>query len=181
MHYVARDACCSSLYLAKEATTARVVPSTTTKTKAWCFIWLVKCIGWKTNPIQDPIAVHTINGLTAFTHKVCIEKITLGGKLCQKAFTHGNCPTCNGQGSCPTGIQPQQPMPTPKWQAYFGTKMVVPVLQTQSPTAYMHRATTCQARWNSREYASNTEKVWVLQTWSLLVILFLSPWWTHSN
>ena len=79
----ARDEFCTSLYLVLEATTARVIPSTATKIEAWWLMWLEKCTEWEFNPIQDPSSMHTTNYLTAFSHEVCIGKITLSAKPCR--------------------------------------------------------------------------------------------------
>ena len=79
----ARDEFCTSLHLAKEVTTAWVIPSTATKTEAWWLIWLAKCIKWEINPIQDSSSTHTADYLAAFAHKVRTGKITPSGKLCR--------------------------------------------------------------------------------------------------
>jgi hypothetical protein len=83
VHLAARDEFCTSLHLAKEATSTRVVPSTATKTEALWLIWLVKCTKWEINPIQDPSSMHTANYLAAFAHKVRTGKITPSGKPCR--------------------------------------------------------------------------------------------------
>ena len=80
---VVRDEFCTSLCLAKEATTTGVIPATATKTEAWWRIWLAKCTKWEINPIQDHTSMHTPNYLVAFVHEVCTGKITLSGKLCR--------------------------------------------------------------------------------------------------
>ena len=79
----ARDEFCTSLYLVLEATTARVIPSTATKTEVWWLIWLEKCTEREINPIQDPSSTHTADYLVVFAHKVHIGFITLSGKLCR--------------------------------------------------------------------------------------------------
>ena len=83
VHPAATDDFCTSLRLAKEATTAGVVPATATKTQAWWLIWLAKCTEWEINPIQDPSTTYTSDYLAAFAHKVQIGKITPSGKLCR--------------------------------------------------------------------------------------------------
>ena len=83
VHPVARHEFHTSLCLAKEATTSRVIPTTATKTEAWWLIWLAKCTEWEFNPIQDPSTTHTSSYLAAFAHKVCTGKISLSGKPCK--------------------------------------------------------------------------------------------------
>ena len=58
VHPAVRDEFHTSLRLAKEMTTARVIPVTATKTEAWWLIWLAKCTKWEINPIQDPSSTH---------------------------------------------------------------------------------------------------------------------------
>ena len=83
VHPVARDEFCTSLHLAKEATTFGVIPTTATKTEAWWLIWLEKCTEWEINSIQDPSTTHTSNYLAVFAHKVRSGKISQSRKLCQ--------------------------------------------------------------------------------------------------
>ena len=83
VHPAARDDFCTSLCLAKEATTAGVVPATATKTEAWWLIWLAKCTEWDINPIQDPSTTYTSDYLAAFAHEVHTGKITPSGKPCR--------------------------------------------------------------------------------------------------
>ena len=82
VHPVARDEFCTSLCLAKEATTFRAIPATATKTEAWWLIWLAKCTEWEINPIQDPSTTHTSKYLAVFFHKVCTGKFSSSRKLC---------------------------------------------------------------------------------------------------
>jgi hypothetical protein len=70
VHPETRDELCTSLCLAKEATTAGVVPSTATKIEALWLIWLSKYTKWEINSIQDPSSTHTADYLAAFTHKM---------------------------------------------------------------------------------------------------------------
>ena len=83
MHPVARDEFCTSLCLAKEATTSGFVPATATKTEEWWLIWLAKCTKLEINPMQDPSSTHTADYLAAFAHEVQKGKITLSCKLCR--------------------------------------------------------------------------------------------------
>ena len=83
MHPAARDEFCTSLCLAKEATTSGVVPATATKIEAWWLIWLAKCTKWEINPIQDPSSTHMADYLAAFAHEVQTGKITPSGKPCR--------------------------------------------------------------------------------------------------
>ena len=83
VHPAARDEFCTSLRLAKEATTSGVVPATASKTEAWWLIWLAKCTEWEINPIQDPGTTHTSDYLAAFAHEVRTGKITPSRKPCQ--------------------------------------------------------------------------------------------------
>jgi hypothetical protein len=70
VHCASRDEFHTSLCLAKEATTAGVIPATATKTEAWWLIWLAKWTKWEINPIQDHSSMHTADYLVAFAHKV---------------------------------------------------------------------------------------------------------------
>jgi hypothetical protein len=83
VHPVARDEFCTTLCLAKEVTTARVIPAKATKTEAWWLIWLAKCTEWEINPIQDSSSMHTANYLAAFPHKVWTGKISPSDKPCR--------------------------------------------------------------------------------------------------
>ena len=83
VHPASRDKFCTSLRLAKEATTSKVVPATATKTEAWWLIWLAKCIEWEMIPIQDPITTYASNYLAAFAHKVRTGKISPSRKPCR--------------------------------------------------------------------------------------------------
>jgi hypothetical protein len=121
VHPAARDEFCTSLRLAKEVTTARVVPATATKTEAWWLIWLAKCTKWEINPTQDPSSSHTADYLAAFAHEVQTGKITPSGKLCRL----GNVETAlcaNGQTIALLGPNHHNPRLQPNGKRIFSLK-----------------------------------------------------------
>jgi hypothetical protein len=66
VHPTIRDECSTTLCLAKEVPTARVVPALSTKTKAWWLIWFAKCTWWEMNPMQGPSITHSLASLVVF-------------------------------------------------------------------------------------------------------------------